>query len=194
MATLIDAMREPDHVASLVAAAAAGDRAAEAALCRRFAAAIRTFARRRLRGPDAVDEFAQDVFLRLVQALREGTVAEPERIGGFVLGICRNLARDRARAQERRAALWEQFGVVIEEVADPAARSPYEVAHLEDCLSQMSLRTREVLRHAYVEGSSSAEIAAALTISVGNVRVLRHRALEALRDCMSRPMTYEAAR
>ena len=193
MALLPEDLPEAPSAGALVAAAAAGDTRAEAELCRRFAVAIRTFARRRLRGADAVEEFAQDVMLRLVQALRAGAVEDPERIGGFVLGICRNLARDRARASERRAGLWEQFGAVVEAAVEPVERSPMEVAHLEDCLSQMTLRAREVLRHAYVDGASSAEIAAAMAISEGNVRVVRHRALEALRTCLTARMTYEVA-
>ncbi|HEU4734864.1 MAG TPA: sigma-70 family RNA polymerase sigma factor [Kofleriaceae bacterium] len=174
--------------------ATAGDRAAEAELCRRFAPAARTFARRRLRGADAVEEFAQDVLLRLVQALREGAVDDPPRVGGFVLGICRNLSRERARTQERRTALWEQFGGVVEVMDDGApARSPQEVAHLEDCLSQMTERTRMVLRRVVVEGASAAEVATQLSLTEGNVRVMRHRGLEALRKCMQGRLTWQAA-
>jgi RNA polymerase sigma factor (sigma-70 family) len=190
MVAASEAVREPSP-AALVAAAAAGDRDAEAVLCRRFAAAVRTFARRRLRGADAIDEFAQDVLLRFVQALREGAVGEPDRVGGFVLGICRNLARERARSRDRRAALWEQFGAVVE-AADETPMG-HDFARLEDCLSQMTLRSREVIRHAYVDGATSGEIAAKLSMSEGNVRVVRHRALEALRECMSGKMTYEVA-
>ncbi|HUS30901.1 MAG TPA: hypothetical protein VMZ53_20460 [Kofleriaceae bacterium] len=103
------AVSDEPSIAVLVAAAARGDRRAEAVLCRRFAPAVRTFWRRRLHG-DAIDEASQDVLLRFVQALRTGAVTEPERVGGFVLGICRNLARERARQQERRAELWAEFG------------------------------------------------------------------------------------
>src|SRR5262245_33843239 len=98
-------------LAELVARAGAGDRAAEGALCSRFAGAVRTFARRRLRSPEAVEEFAQDVMLVLIEALRAGTVADPARLGGFVLGVCRNLALDRVRPQEPPAAMWHAHGV-----------------------------------------------------------------------------------
>src|SRR5262245_20575221 len=86
--------RAGDPLIALVARAAEGDRAAETALCARFAGAVRLFARRRLRAHDAVEEFAQDVMLALVEALRAGSVEDPQRLGGFVLGICRNLAKD----------------------------------------------------------------------------------------------------
>ena len=144
----------PDEPAlpALVGAAAAGDRRAETLLCRKFAAAVRTFWRRRVRGAE-VDELTQDVMLRFVQALRGGAVGEPERVGGFVLGICRNLAREHARTAERRAELWSQFSAVLASLDDEPALASYQLAQLEDCLSQMTQRSRDVLRHAYVDGT-----------------------------------------
>lgn len=194
VAVLQGAVTDAPTIPQLVVAAEAGDPRAEAALCARFAPAVRTFARRRLRGEDAIAEFAQDVFLRFVEALRAGAVAEPERVGGFVLGICKNIARERARAQERRAALWAQFGSALASVEEAPELAAYQLAQLEDCLSQMAQRAREVLRHAYVEGASAAEIAARLQTTEGNVRVVRHRALEALRTCMTQKVSWEGAR
>ncbi len=78
---------------------------------------IRAFARRRLCGVEAVEEFAQDALLTMIEALREGRVEQPERIGGFVLGICRNLAFERARQRERRAALWQTYGAALHSVS-----------------------------------------------------------------------------
>src|SRR5262245_43996756 len=110
MAVQFDAHTDQPPLQVLVIAATSGDRSAEGALLTRFAAAVRTYARRRLKAADAVDEFAQEVFLRFVQALREGKISEPERAGGFVLGICKNLARERVRLSERRSRLWDEFG------------------------------------------------------------------------------------
>jgi RNA polymerase sigma-70 factor (ECF subfamily) len=181
-------------LAELVARAADGDREAEGAICRRFAAAVRLFARRRLRTPEAVEEFGQDVMLILIEALRGGTVSEPERLGGFVLGICRNLALDRVRQKERREALWRQHGVTLAEMAmAPPDHAGYELMHLEDCLSQLPQRAREVVKLAYVDACSADEIASRLRTSAVNARVLRHRTLHALRDCMSKRISWEAA-
>jgi len=185
MAALSDAVSDEPASPVLVTSAGLGDRQAEAALIRRFAKAVRTFARRRLKTADAVDEFAQEVFLRFVQALRSGAVAEPERVGGFVLGICRNVARERARLAERRSLLWEQFGDGLAALEPEPELARYQLAQLEDCLTQIAQRSREVLRHTYVDGDSATEIAARLAMTESNVRVIRHRALELLRTCMS---------
>jgi RNA polymerase sigma-70 factor, ECF subfamily len=174
------------ELAEQVRAAGAGDRAEEAALCARFAPAVRTFARRRLRSGEAVEEFAQDVLLLVVQALRSGTIADPARFGGFVLGVCRNVARERARTRDRRDTLWETYGSGLTGLEENLpVRHADEVALLEDCLGQLSARARLVVRHAYVDGESSQEIATRLEVQEGHVRVIRHRALGTLRDCLS---------
>lgn len=181
----------PEPVEHLVRLAEQGDPQAAAALCRRFLPAVRSFARRRLRTKDAVDEFSQDVLLRLVEALRGRSISEPARIGGFVLGICKNLALDRVRLRERRDALWEQHKTVLSEFVEVERDAPtLREMKLEDCLAQMSQRARDVLRFSYVDAKSHLEIAAALSISEANARVLRHRTLGQLRECMQKGLPW----
>lgn len=171
-----------------------GDRIAESALCARFLPAMRLFARRRLRTRDAVDEFVQDVLLVLVEAMRRGAVEDPERLGGFVLGICKNLARDRAKQRDRRNELWEKFGAdLISVQSETPDFGGDEYNHLSDCISELSLRSRTVIHLAYFELKSHQEIAAQLEVSEANARVMRHRTLQALRDCMSKPLVWEGA-
>ncbi len=180
--------------ADLVSSARQGERHAEETLCRRLAPVVRAFARRRLRGVDAVEEFAQDALLLVVEALREGRIEQPERIGGFVLGICRNLAFDRARQQERRKVLWETYGSAVQSLTlEPRERDAYDIAHLEDCLSQLSGRARDLLRLGYIEELPHEEVAERLSVSPANARVMRHRTLASLRECMSKRMSWEAA-
>jgi RNA polymerase sigma-70 factor (ECF subfamily) len=179
---------------ALVERAKGGDRDAAGTLCARFVPVVRAFARRRLVSNEAVDEFTQDVMLVLVEALGAGKLEQPERLPGFVLGICRNFARDRARQRERRDLLFTAYAAELEPLLPAAPEKPtYEILHLEDCLTSLSARAREMVRLAYVEAATPAEIARALSVSEGNARVLRHRALAALRECMSRRISWEAA-
>jgi RNA polymerase sigma-70 factor, ECF subfamily len=180
--------------ADLVSRAACGQRDAEESLCKRFAPVVRSFARRRLRGVDAVEEFTQDVLLTLVEALREGRVEQADRLSAFVLGICRNLAFERARQRDRRERLWQTYGSALHGTTVEAIEGEhYEIAHLEDCLSQLSKRSRDLLRLGYIEARGHEEVAAELAISPQNARVLRHRTLASLRECMSKRMSWEAA-
>lgn len=172
----------------------AGDRAAETELCARFLPAMRLFARRRLRTKDAVDEFVQDVLLVLVEAMRRGAVEDPERLGGFVLGICKNLARDRAKQRDRRNELRERFGAdLVPADADTPGIDSDDYMHLADCVSALSLRSRTLIHLAYFEMKSHQEIAEQLAVTEANARVMRHRTLSALRDCMKKPLVWEGA-
>ena len=100
-----------------------------------------------------------------------------------MLGICRNLAREGARRDERRRALWERHGPVLEAVR-AYERPTLRVARLEDCLSQLTGRAREVLHRSFCLDESAGEIASNLGILETNVRVIRHRSLRALRLCL----------
>lgn len=181
--------------AELVVRAQQGDARAESELCARLAPAVAAFARRRLRTADAVREMQQDVMLLFVDALRRGAVEDPARVGGFVLGICKNLARDRAKQRERRDALWELYGAdVLPHAPSAPEHASEDIIRLEDCLSQLSQRARDVVWLSYGESRAHAEIAERLQISEANARVMRHRTLAALRDCMRQTQTsWEAA-
>ena len=187
------AQGEATEAAVLAARALAGDRAAEAQLCLRLAPAIRAFARRRLRSTEATGEFQQEVLLIFVEALRERRLEDPARVAGFVLGICRNLALDRVRERERRGKLWELYGEVVSasDVVQPAEVT-LEIMRLEDCLTELSHRARQAVWLSYGEVLSHAEVSTRLGISEGNARVLRHRALHALKQCVATPKRWES--
>jgi len=63
-----------------------------------------------------------------------------------------------------------------------------EIMRLEDCLSH---RARQAFWLSYGELFSHAEVSTRLGISEGNARVLRHRALDALRQCVAEPKRWE---
>lgn len=52
------------------------------------------------------------------------------------------------------------------------------------CLGGLSQREQRVVRLSFTEWQSSTEIAGQLGVAPGNVRVIRHRALHKLRECM----------
>jgi RNA polymerase sigma factor (sigma-70 family) len=52
------------------------------------------------------------------------------------------------------------------------------------CFDALDLRAKKIMHLSFQAERSADEIAAALVLSAGNVRVLRHRALAALRRCL----------
>jgi RNA polymerase sigma-70 factor (ECF subfamily) len=180
------------QVDQVVERAVRGDRAAEHEVCGRLLPAVRAFAQRRLPAP-AAEDFAQDALLLLVEALREGRIEDPARVAGFALGICRNLARERARLGERRRELRELYGQRDGELVIFAAPLELRREQLEDCYSQLTEHARRVIRATFCDDSADAEIAGALALTAANVRVIRHRTLAALRACLERPISWRRA-
>jgi RNA polymerase sigma factor (sigma-70 family) len=169
--------------------ALAGDRVAEREICRRLVPVIRAFAARRLR-PSSVEDFTHDALTLFIEALREGRIQEVGRLAAFALGICRNLARERARTDERRRDLFERYAPGEAELASWDVPLTVRREHLEDCYSQLTERSRQVIRATFCEDTPDGDIARALAITEANVRIIRHRTLSALRSCLESPISW----
>jgi len=173
----------------VVLRALGGDRGAEREVCTRLLPAVRAFAARRLR-PSSVDDFSHDVLVLLVEALRDGKIQEPSRVVAFALGICRNLARERARNDDRRRELMDRYGLTEADLAVWDAHGLVRRDHLEDCYSQLTDRARRVIRLSFCEEEADRAIAESLALSESNVRIIRHRSLSALRACLEKPISW----
>jgi RNA polymerase sigma-70 factor (ECF subfamily) len=121
------------------------------------------------------------VLLAVLQAARDGRIADPDRADRFMLGTSRNVAH-RMRDGDKRTAGDEG----LDQLAAPGAHEHEHVdlAALSRCLGTLDERGRRVVMLSFNDERPSEEIAGLLAISVGNVRVLRHRAIAALRRCL----------
>lgn len=156
---------------------------AEAELCRRFGPRIRLYGLRHLRSEDLAADLVQSVLLAVLEAARAGRIEEADHLDRFVLGTCRNLAH-RVREREGRSTPMEQAALELHtDVVAPDVER-VDVAALLRCLGKLDTRARSVVLMSFQSESSSDEIAKLMRISVGNVRVLRHRALADLRGCL----------
>jgi len=159
----------------------------ESELYRRFARRVRLYGLKHLRDDAAADDLAQQVLLVTIERLRAGEVRNPDEIGSFILGTSRMLAGSTARKTRRRENLTERFHVP-ERYADPFVASE-DIAVMERCLHRLSERDRRVVVLSFYAERPSAEIAAELGVTTTVVRVARHRALERLRECVTRKET-----
>lgn len=157
---------------------------AEAELCRRFAPRVRLYGMRHLREPQAAADLVQQVLLMTIERLRAGEVREPERIGSFVLGTCRLVVIDLKRARNRQARLLDGFAGDVP-CGMPDAGPRLDDARLFRCLERLPERDRSVLVMTFYDDRASGDVAAALGLAEGNVRVIRHRALDRLRQCVT---------
>jgi RNA polymerase sigma-70 factor, ECF subfamily len=155
----------------------------EADVARRYLPVARIFFVRHGRGPDA-DDLAHEAILVSLQALRREQVRDPARLGGFVLGVCRNLVRAQARRDARREMALHRLEAQSAGAAPDAHAARVDGNKLWQCVNALSARARDVVIRSYVRDEEAGAIAAAHGTTAGNVRVLRHRALQALFRCL----------
>jgi len=162
---------------------AGSDPKAEAELFRRMAPRIRLYGLRHMRDAHAADDLTQQVLITTLEALRARRLREPEKLASFVLGTCRMTVLDLRRGAQRKQRLLEQFGADLL----PAAQAPaphLDHDHLARCLQNLKERERTVIVMTFYDDETGADVAGFLGISEANVRVIRHRAIHELRDCM----------
>lgn len=167
----------------IAAAGATPDSAAEAELCRRLGPRVRLYGLRHLRDRQAAADLMQQVLLITLERLRAGELREPERIASFMLGTSRMTVLEMRRGAWRREALLETWGDTAEAFDAPQPLA-LDRDRLAGCLDALSERERSVIVLSFFADKPADEVGAELTISSGNVRVIRHRALARLRRCM----------
>lgn len=174
---------EDGLLAQRIASSPSKSRAEEEELCRRFAPRVRLYGLKHLRNRDLADDLAQEVLLIAIESLREGRVREPHRIASFVLGTSRWLVQAIRNGDRRRNEILTRHEgefpryVAIDDVSLDRSR-------LYDCVAGLSARQRAIVVLTFYADRSADEIAAEIGTSRGNVRVIRHRALQQLHECM----------
>jgi len=168
--------------ADLVQQIAAGQRDAEAEMCRRMAPRIRLFALRHLRSAPAADDLVQQVLLATIEALRAGRLRDSDKLAHFVLGTCKMTVLALRRNARRQDELLGQYGDIL--VPDHAAAPSVDSDRLARCVQQLKERERSVIVMSFYDEQTSGESARSLGLSEANLRVIRHRAIRQLRTCM----------
>jgi RNA polymerase sigma-70 factor, ECF subfamily len=159
--------------------------AEEAELYRRFAPRVRLYGLKHLGDEAGAQDLVQEVLLVTIERLRAGTVRQPEQIGSFILGTSRMIATSLRRTNRRHQELDAQFAHVSTAFTQPNIAS-LDQPRIERCLRTLAERDRAVLILTFYAERSALQIGEELDISAGAVRVVRHRALERLRDCVMR--------
>lgn len=159
------------------------DSSAEAELVRRMAPRVRLYGLRHLRNEQAAEDLTQEVLLTTLEALRAGRLREPEKLASFVMGTCRMTVLDLRRSTQRKQQLLEQFGANA--LAPAQFAMPYlDFDQLQRCVQNLRERERTVVVMTFYDERTCGDVASFLGVSEANVRVIRHRAIHQLRDCM----------
>ncbi len=174
--------------AVLLAAAQRGDHAAFTAIIDRHARLVHGYLRARLARPADADDLGQEVFLRVYTARavpREGTGVA---MRPWLIGIARNVLREHARTtRRRRETAWTEICLDIEDIAGAGrddGRFDDVMGKLPRCLEALGPSARQAIDLYYHEDLRMQEIATRFKRSEGAVKLLVHRARQAVRRCL----------
>jgi RNA polymerase sigma-70 factor (ECF subfamily) len=165
----------------------AGSRAIEAeqerSVCQRYSNRIRSYGLCHLRDGAGAEDLVQQVLLIVLQALRDGRVNDVGNLDKYVFGTCRNTVLDMRRGGVRERRIANAAAAMLpagyEAPRELADRSP-----LDQCLEQLESRARTVALATFVDERDAVDVGRSMSLSAGNVRVIRHRAFAHLQRCM----------
>ncbi len=166
---------EPDNL--LVEQAARGDGESFTELCRRYYGAMVAIGHAILRDRHLAEDAAQQAFAKAAVHLPK--LRNTDQFGSWLAAICRNEAKDLARA--RRAPRVEEEPAVIEGTPDP------DESHnvIREALDRLPTEAKEVIYLRFYDGLSYDRISAVLGISEqainGRLRRAKKRLAQYLR-------------
>ena len=164
-----------------------GDRTAFATVIERNQRSVYGYLRAHLQQASDADDMMQEVFLRfyLSQARFDSTAL----IRPWLLGIARNLLREHVRdVKRRKETAWTELCLELESVLPPDALwtdADDIIRHLPECLEALGPSARQAVDLHYRAQRKLADIGRELHRSEGAVKLLMHRARQALKDCLS---------
>lgn len=187
-----DAVGCPDPSLDLVRAAKAGDQAAFARIVGEYQRAVFAIAYRMTYDGAAAEDLTQEVFLRVWRKLDTFRLGEPLKpwLLRVATRVCINALKKRRPAPMPTVGDEDDQGEPLEvpsalpDASEAAAKA--EVAtHLERAIAELPDDYRLVVTLRHVEELSYEEIAAALDLPLGTVKVRLFRARERLRRSLA---------
>jgi RNA polymerase sigma-70 factor (ECF subfamily) len=177
------------HIEAILDEVLSGRTEAFGRLVRDFALPLRSYLASQVHRLDDVDDLAQDVFLAALESLP--TFRRGDEFGAWLRGIARNKLLLYFRGQSRRSHALQRFrdqvaALIADDLERAAASDRAELIELLlRCIAKLPERLRRVVR-AGLDGDKPAEVARALSTTVGVIYNLHYRANQLLRECVQK--------
>jgi len=157
------------------------DEAALAGVYDTYAPAIYRYAYRHLGDSEVAQEIVADTFHRFLVALKNGAGPQQE-LSAWLYRVAHNLIADYYRRESRREAI-----EIDDNIPEGAAQTETaflqheEAARVRRAFQSLPPLQQQVINLRFGEGLSLEEVAVITEKTVGAVKALQHRAIEALR-------------
>lgn len=162
-----------------------GDPDALEQLVRRYLRAVHAVVASILPDPEAIDDAAQETFLRALAAMAQYDTRRP--FAPWIYQIARNVARNQLARQTRLKAEPLEAGLPVSRGTAPdAAAERAEIrARVEEELQRLPEQRRIAFRLVDVEGMTASEAGQLMGVSPGTVRSHLHHARRELRQALA---------
>jgi RNA polymerase sigma-70 factor, ECF subfamily len=163
-------------------------------LAEEYAGRIYTYARYSLRHREDAEDVTQEVLVRL---WKHRDSIEPAATSAWVMRVARNLVVDVARRRHSRAAVFAEGADVAELAVHVPDTARTEVAaertslrsQLEAALGELNEPYRSIVVMREIQGLAYEEIATAMNMPLGTIKVYLHRARRRLRESIQTEIT-----
>lgn len=172
-------MENEAKIREIVEKAKKGDQEGVAELFRLFGDRIYRFLLMRVSDQETAEDLTQTVFLEMIRSLRRYKEQKNAKFSTWLFQIARFRLIDHYRGQRAQ--------VDIDEVSHTLTSDPVELPDIameqavERAMRRLPERYASLLHFLFHEDYDISEVAKIMRISALNVRVLKHRALRALR-------------
>lgn len=166
----------------LVQAAIKGNRDSYGILVKNYTGFVYTMALRMTGDHHMAEDLCQDTFLKGWLKLKR--LQEPAAFSGWLATIARRTCLNAVEKRNRKMEVGEEEGVLGN--LNPTLPVSYDPARviLEEAVSQLSLRDRQLITLCYFQELSSTEVAEVMEIPPGTVRVYLLRARTKLKEIL----------
>lgn len=161
------------------------DPQALSSLCAHYYPKILRYMRYRV-GPNEADDLTGEVFVKVMRSIK----GQSGSFDAWLYRLARNVVIDRARYRHARPET-ELTDVMMEQKTNGTDLQATSAARMdmESALAMLNEEHRELLTLKFVQGMSNAEIAGITGQSIGAIRAMQFRALNAMRAVLDRKGT-----
>lgn len=174
------------HVADLIRRAQAGDADAFGQLYKEHVTAVYRYVYFRVRNVKDAEDITEQVFLNAWQALGNYQIRADKPILAWLYRIAANIIVDNTRRQKAQLVdMDSQFDLPAEiEGLEDQTDLALQLAAVRKTINQLIPDYQDVLILRFLVGLDHKETAEAMGKSPGAIRVLQHRAVQALRELL----------